>query len=75
MKILLVDQIAKTTYKYTFSLAKALKKKGIDLTLAIDLKKNNEKCNFDVVNLFNTDEKNISKIKKAENYIFSYRQI
>ncbi|WP_314723928.1 glycosyltransferase family 4 protein [Enterocloster bolteae] len=75
MKILLVDQIAKTTYKYTFSLAKALKKKGIDLTLAIDLKKNNEKCNFDVVNLFNTDEKNISKVKKAENYIFSYRQI
>lgn len=75
MRVLIVDQIAKTTYKYTFSLAHALKKKGIDLTLAIDLKKNNDNLNFDVVNLFNTDEKHINKFKKIVNYIYSYQQI
>ena len=38
MKVLLVDQIAKVNYKYTFPLANGLKKAGVDVLLAIDQK-------------------------------------
>lgn len=75
MKVLLVDQIAKVNYKYSFSLANAIQKRGIDVTLAIDLKQEKENCECKRVNLFNTDEKNIGKIQKLLNYLSSYRKI
>ncbi|MBR7000835.1 MAG: glycosyltransferase family 4 protein [Lachnospiraceae bacterium] len=75
MKILLVDQIAKVNYKYSFSLAEAIKKQGNEVVLAIDRKKESEHCTCRMINLFNTDEKNIGKIKKLFNYIASYRAI
>ncbi|MEE0686554.1 MAG: glycosyltransferase family 4 protein [Lachnospiraceae bacterium] len=75
MKILLVEQIAKVTYKYSYALANAIKKQGNEIVVAIDQKKDNEYCECEVVNLFNTDEKNISKISKIINYIKSYRKI
>lgn len=75
MKILMVDQIAKVNYKYSFSLAEAIAKQGNEVVLAIDQKKEKENCSCRMLNLFNTDEKNIGKIKKLFNYISSYRAI
>lgn len=75
MKIMLLDQIAKVTYKYTFSLGNALMKYNNDITLAIDSKKERENCKCRIWNLFNTDESGVSKIKKFKNYISSYRKI
>lgn len=39
MKILLIDQIAKVNYKYTFPLANGLVKTGVSVKLVIDQKK------------------------------------
>lgn len=73
-KIILVDQIAKINYKYTYSLANELLNKGIDVHLVLDMKENNEvKCPTD--NIFLTDEKNISKVKKVMNLFSSYKKI
>lgn len=75
MKVLLVDQIAKVNYKYSFPLANGLVNSGIDVTLVIDQKKEKENCLCNIINLFNTDEKNIGKLKKFINYINSYNKI
>lgn len=75
MKALLIDQIVKVTYKYTFPLANGLKKSGVDVTLVIDQKKEKENCECRRVNLFTTDEKNIGKLNKLTNYIKSYKEI
>lgn len=75
MKVLLLDQIAKVNYKYTFSLANALVDAGNDVSAVIDLKEIDSSIKFNAINLFNTDEKNIGKIKKLKNYIKSYKQI
>lgn len=75
MKILLVDQIAKINYKYSFSLATALKDIGNDVTLAIDQKKENEGCECNKLRWFNTDEKNIGKLAKLTNYFNSYKKL
>lgn len=75
MKVLLVDQIAKVTYKYTFSLAKALQELGIDIEVAMDFKQEKENTNFKRFNLFNTAEKNVSKFSKLKNYIQSFNKI
>lgn len=75
MKVLLIDQIAKVNYKYTFPLANGLNKAGVDVVLAIDKKTERENCICERVNLFNTDEKNIGKIQKLQNYIASYKKI
>lgn len=73
-KVLLVDQIAKINYKYTFSLAECLLKQGIDVHLVLDLKKNEEvNCPYD--NIFITDEKDVSKFKKVLNLFSSYKRI
>lgn len=74
MKVLIVDQIAKTTYKFTYSLANALKKRGVDVKLAID-QMTRENCECEYINLFNTDEKKVNKINKLFNYIASYKKI
>ena len=44
MKVLLVDQIAKVNYKYTFPLANGLEKAGAKVLLAIDQKQEKENC-------------------------------
>lgn len=75
MKILIMDQIAKVNYKYSYSLAQAIANQGNEVILAVDQKKENEKCFCKRINLFITDEKNISKIKKIINYIQSYKAI
>ncbi|MBO4788802.1 MAG: glycosyltransferase family 4 protein [Lachnospiraceae bacterium] len=75
MKILMVDQIAKVNYKYSFSLAEAVRRQGNEVVLAIDCKEEKEKCSCRLWNLFNTDEKNVGKVKKLLNYISSYRAI
>lgn len=73
-KVILVDQIAKISYKYTFSLAECLIKQGVDVHLVLDLKKNDEvNCKTD--SIFLTDEKNVSKVKKVFNLFSSYRRI
>lgn len=75
MKILLVDQIAKVNYKYSYSLAEAIAKEGNEVVLAIDQKKEPEHCTCHIINLFNTDEKNVGKANKLTNYIDSYKAI
>lgn len=75
MKVLLVDQIAKVNYKYTFPLANGLEKQGVEVCLAIDQKLENENCACRKIHLFNTDEKKIGKLSKFFNYINSYLAI
>lgn len=74
MRLILVDQIAKVNYKYTLSLARALKDKGIKVTLMLDQFEDKD-LDIDSKRLFKTDEKNISKISKLINYIYSYEKI
>lgn len=75
MKILLIDQIAKVNYKYTFPLANGLVKTGVSVKLVIDQKKESENCLCDRINFFNTSEKSVGKINKLANYIISYKKI
>lgn len=75
MKILLVDQIAKVNYKYTYSLAEAVSQEGNDVILAVDQKKESEHCTCTILRLFNTDEKSIGKFDKITNYFSSYKAI
>ena len=75
LKVLLIDQIAKVNYKYTFPLANALKNAGVDIKVVIDQKQEKENCLCDRIRLFNTDEKGINKFLKLINYIGSYIQI
>lgn len=75
MKVLLVDQIAKVNYKYTYPLANGLVHAGMNVNLAIDGKKEDENCTCKKYRLFNTDEKNIGKLKKLTNYIGAYKAI
>ena len=71
MKVLLIDQIAKVNYKYSFSLANAIRQQNIEIDMVIDQKTEAEGCKCRRKRLFNTDEKNISKIKKVLNYVHS----
>lgn len=71
MRILLIDQIATVNYKYTFNLCNELKKQGVDVDLIIDNKKYIDECKVNVINLFNTADKKISKFVKVVNYIKS----
>lgn len=75
MKVLLIDQIAKVNYKYTFPLANGLCKVGVDVHLVIDQKQERENCICERTLLFNTDEKDIDKYSKLRNYISSYIKI
>lgn len=75
MKILMVDQIAKVNYKYSYSLAEAIRSEGNEVVLAVDQKKEPEHFSGHIWNLFNTDEKDIGKIQKLKNYITSYKAI
>lgn len=75
MKVLLIDQIAKVNYKYTFPLANGLEKAGVEVKLVIDQKSEKENCLCNRIRLFNTDEKDVGKLAKLKNYICSYMTI
>lgn len=75
MKVLLISQIAMVDYKYTYSLANALKECGNDVELVIDDKKDNSYCKCKCHNQFLTSRKDIGKIKKLINYCTSYKFI
>lgn len=75
MRVMLVDQIAKVNYKYTFPLANGLTKQGVCVQLIIDQKKEKENCICERICLFNTSEKNSNKINKLKNYVVSYFSI
>ena len=75
MKVLLICQITTVNYKYTFSLANALKECGVDVELIIDDKKDNDYCKCPCHNAFLTSRKDIGKFKKLTNYVSSYRML
>lgn len=75
MKVLLLSQIAVVDYKYTYSLANALKACGNEVELIIDDKKDNEYCHCKCINKFLTSRKDIGKVKKLLNYIETYQFI
>lgn len=75
MKVLLLSQIAVVDYKYTYSLANALKACGNEVELIIDDKRDNEYCQCKCINKFLTSRKDISKGKKLLNYIDTYQFI
>lgn len=75
LKVLLIDQIAKVSYKYTYSLANALQEQDVYVELAIDGKTEEENCTCKKNNLFKTADKNIGKLKKIINYILAWKQI
>ncbi len=75
MRVLLIDQIAKVNFRYTFPLANSLVKNGIDVRLVIDQKQEKENCECERIRLFNTDEKGIGKLSKLKNYVTSYMKI
>lgn len=79
MNVLFIDQIAKAGYIYTFSLAQELINKEINLTLVIDQKQDEQErlkeTGCEIHHLFNTDEKNIGKVKKFRNYISAFKKI
>lgn len=75
MKVLLLSQIAKVDYKFTYSLANSLKDCGNEVELVIDDKKDNEYCKCKCFNKFLTSRKDINKIEKLKNYIETYKYI
>ena len=75
MKVLLLSQIAVVDYKYTYSLANALKACGNEVELVIDDKKDNDYCQCKCINKFLTSRKDIGKGKKLFNYIETYQFI
>lgn len=75
MKVMLLSQIAVVDYKYTYSLANALKDCGNEVELIIDDKKDNGYCKCKCHNKFLTSRKDIGKIQKLLNYCASYRFI
>ena len=75
MKVLLISQIAVVDYKYTYSLANALKACGNDVELVIDDKSDNSYCQCVCHNQFLTSRKDIGKLRKVTNYFASYKFI
>lgn len=76
MKTLLIDPITAIEYKYTFSLANAIRDQGCDISLiADDVDSNNNYCKCSIENMFLISRKDIGKFKKAINYIKTYDHI
>jgi D-inositol-3-phosphate glycosyltransferase len=75
MKVLLVDQNSSINWKYTYSLANALFEDGVDISVVTDLATSKGICKGKTIPLFNTDLKNVSKVKKLTNYVHSYKAI
>lgn len=72
MKVMLLSQIAVVDYKYTYSLANALKECGNEVELVIDDKEDNSYCHCKCYNKFLTSRKDVGKIKKMINYCSAY---
>lgn len=75
MKSLIVDQILSVNYKYTVNLINNLYKYDVNIQLVSDEKKDFKEVNCGVEMKFNTTDKSLSKIKKAINYIKTWRYI
>lgn len=75
MKVLLVDQIAKVTYKYTYSLANALQATGNEVHLVMDQagKSNYLKC--ESTQAFYDTSPDVGKIRKVKEYIKACKYI
>lgn len=71
MKVLFIDQIATVNYKYSFNLCNELKKNDINIDLIIDNKEDINESKVNTIKLFNTADKNASKVSKILNYINS----
>ena len=72
MKVLLLDQIARVNYKYSFSLANAIRALGIEIELAADDIEDISYCQCRVNRWFITARKDAGKLRKGINYIASY---
>jgi D-inositol-3-phosphate glycosyltransferase len=75
MRVLLLDQITKVNYKYTYPLVNGLQNAGVHVDLVMDQKKEDENCTCEKYRFFNTDEKNVGKMKKVLNYVQSYKRV
>ena len=75
MRVLLLDQITKVNYKYTYPLVNGLQNAGVHVDLVMDQKKEDENCTCEKYRFFNTDEKNVGKMKKVQNYVQSYKRV
>ena len=75
MKILLLDQIARVNYKYSFSLANALKDAGNDIELVLDDIEDTGYCRCRFTQKFLTARKDIGKLRKVINYLKAYQFI
>ncbi len=73
MKVLLLDQIASVNFKYSFSLANALKDAGADVEMVTDGMEDTGLCRCPCHRRFNTARRDIGKVQKAINYISAWR--
>ena len=73
MKVLVLDQIASVNYKYSFSLANALKDAGAQVEMVIDTEADASYCRCPVTRRFSTARKDIGKLRKALNYLSAWR--
>jgi len=74
MKVVIIDQISKVNYKYTFSLCNQLVNNDVDLILINDQKKDMNECKIDYKQWFNSTEDS-NKISKGINYISAWRKV
>lgn len=75
IKVLLVDQNNAIAWKYTYSLANALQKQGVNISVITDLQSEKGFCKPEIIKIFNTDQKGISKVDKLKNYVSGYKKI
>ena len=73
MKVLILDQIASVNCKYTFSLANALLDAGARPEIVTDTAADCGACRCPCHPCFETARRDIGKVRKALNYIASYR--
>ena len=74
MKVVIIDQISKVNYKYTFSLCNQLVNNDVDLILINDQKKDMNECKIDYKQWFKSTEDS-NKISKGINYISAWRKV
>ena len=73
MKVLLVDQIASISFKYSFSLANALTDAGAQVEMITDGVEDCGYCRCPCHQVFNTARRDIGKLRKALNYVSAWR--
>lgn len=75
MKVLLVDQIAKVNYKYTFPLANGLKKPELKFYWRLTRNRRRKIADVKESICLIQMKKNVGKLEKMQNYIASYKKI